>query len=289
LYLLFQFNKTVLVKFKALWSLYRAGNGLILCIQLLFVRFTFAQTNVAAYETTLILWLVAMALVMYAGNVVNAIFDQDLDLHNKPNSVLIGKHFSTGHAWAHYFSLNFASLTIIAFLSWQWLAMFAGVILALFYYSFQLKKSFFWGNFMVASLCAAPIVFTQYAFQLNQWACMLFALFAFLVNFQREIVKDLQDQAGDKLFGAQTLAIIWGKNRSLQLVRCLYVVLLLALPMYWKYSTDRGSLVALALLFLAIVHGFWASYLFQEKISKLSLHLKLSMLWGLVSMLFWHF
>ena len=41
------------------------------------------------------------------------------------------------------------------------------------------------------------------------WLCA-FALFAFLVNFIREIVKDMEDFEGDKSYGRTTLPIYFG-------------------------------------------------------------------------------
>ena len=41
-----------------------------------------------------------------------------------------------------------------------------------------------------------------------------YVLFAFLTNLYREIVKDLQDQVGDKLANINTAAVFFGKNNT---------------------------------------------------------------------------
>ena len=43
---------------------------------------------------------------------------------------------------------------------------------------------------------------------------IVYSLFAFLMTFSREIIKDLEDAEGDKIYGANTIALSHGIHKS---------------------------------------------------------------------------
>ena len=53
-------------------------------------------------------WLIGLATVAIAasGNVINDIMDQDIDEHNRPESLIVGRIISEDSAWNIYYGLS---------------------------------------------------------------------------------------------------------------------------------------------------------------------------------------
>ena len=73
------------------------------------------------------------------------------------------------------------------------------------------------------------------------------ALFAFLFHLGREIVKDIEDMAGDQIRGERTLPLCWGRVQAAVLTALVYLLLL---GFTWMpfFAGIYGALYALALL-----------------------------------------
>ena len=79
----------------------------------------------------------------------------------------------------------------------------------LWFYAISLKKVIFAGNIAVASMVALS-VFIVYIFEPKAynkevllWIFAAYAIFAFLINWVREIIKDIEDVEGDRSQGAK--------------------------------------------------------------------------------------
>lgn len=115
-----------------------------------------------------------------------------------------------------------------------------------------------------------------------------FAIFSFLLNWIREIIKDIEDIKGDYNSGGRTLPIIAGINRSRNLAIVLSV-LATALLIFYTYSYFSNLLISS--LFLAITVAFPLCVLISlllkakkpEHYKKPALLLKLIMLFGILS------
>lgn len=198
------------------------------------------------------LLVLSTVLLAAAGYVINNIFDQNTDLDNKPNTVIVGKSISEGHAYTIYTVLNTLGVVIGFYLSNAigkpgFSAVFILIAATLYMYSTSLKQMPVIGNLVVALLLAFSVmligVFDLYpvidASNQQQMANLFsilfdFALFAFMINFLREIVKDAEDFEGDTNEGMKTLAIILGVNKTAKLVFALSFIPLLCLILYIK-------------------------------------------------------
>ena len=79
-----------------------------------------------------------------------------------------------------------------------------------------------------------------------------YALFAFFINFIREIVKDLQDINGDKKGGMNTLAIALGRKRTITIVFALGVLLVLGVVVYMYEFIYNHETLLLYFLFAIV-------------------------------------
>lgn len=189
------------------------------------------------------------------GNAINDYFDNKADLLNRPNNSIINVHLDRRYAmWVHQVltAMGFIFAAYYAFISNNLLLLsFQGfAIISLWYYSYEFKTRLFIGNLVVATLTAfvpfstglyelLPVLRDQ-SETLNEtlqqagvdgpffikivftWLVCISG-FAFFSNFIREIVKDLQDQLGDKSIGRKTIPLVWGQKKTKLLVQILFL------------------------------------------------------------------
>jgi geranylgeranylglycerol-phosphate geranylgeranyltransferase len=94
-----------------------------------------------------------------------------------------------------------------------WIAVVFSILAVL--YSYTLKKLLLLGNMFIAFSMAIPFIFGNYIVS-NQISASIqvLASIAFLTGLGREIIKSIQDMAGDKKYGRWTLPIAVGKTIS---------------------------------------------------------------------------
>ena len=254
------------------------------------------------------LLVLATVLIAAAGYVINDIFDQDSDAINKPLKAIVGKSITEGRAYNIYVGLNITGVAIGFYLSNvilrpSFAVVFILIAASLYFYATNLKQTPVLGNIVVASLLALSVliigVFDLYpaTYEANQKEMGLlfkilldYALFAFFINFIREIAKDAQDAKGDYNAGIKTLPILIGAGRTAKLI---FALLLVAVVMVFLYinnhlmknelypATIYGMVVVLApLLYLAVKS--WTTKTVQE-FHHISLILKWIIFFGILS------
>jgi 4-hydroxybenzoate polyprenyltransferase len=180
------------------------------------------------------LFVFTTLLITASGYIINDIYDIETDRINKPDKRIIQVHLSVSNAWHFYLSMILTGALVSLYLAVQrndlfyWFIYPAAVFL-LYGYSRWFKGIPYLGNILVSLFCAAVpgIFFLSEASVLNELKIrdltsflplhkllLSYVLFAFLTNLYREIVKDLQDQNGDKLANINTAAVFFGKNNT---------------------------------------------------------------------------
>lgn len=176
--------------------------------------------------------MVATLCIAAAGNIINDIYDVEIDKINKPNKVLIGKSISEKSANGLFILFNVVGVGIGFYLSNLigrpgFSAIFVAFSSLLYIYASYLKGILVIGNLVISFLVAMSLIIVplfdllpaitpqNQASQSYIFKIVLdFAIFAFIINFIREIVKDLQDINGDKKGGTNTLPIAIGRKRT---------------------------------------------------------------------------
>jgi 4-hydroxybenzoate polyprenyltransferase len=200
------------------------------------------------------LFAVATILITATGYIINDIYDIETDRVNKPDKRIIQVHLSESNAWKIYFSMIITGALISLYLAIQrddllyWFIYPLAVFL-LYGYSRWFKGIPYLGNIIVSLFCAAVpgIFFLSEAsilkelkirdlssFLTLQELLLSYVIFAFLTNLYREIVKDLQDEAGDKLANINTAAVYFG-NKTTKLV-ALFIALVISLVITFTFS-----------------------------------------------------
>lgn len=208
------------------------------------------------------LLVLSTVLIAAAGYVINDIFDQETDNENKPYKVIVGKSISESKAYNIYALLNISGVAIGFYLSNvimrpNFAAIFVLIAATLYIYATSLKQMLLLGNIVVALVLSASVLIIG-VFDLfpatdavNQevmaslFSILLdYAIFAFMINLLREIVKDLEDFEGDFKQGMRTLAIVLGVQKTSKLVFALSFIPLIALLIYINNYLVAHNLIA---------------------------------------------
>jgi 4-hydroxybenzoate polyprenyltransferase len=206
-----------------------------------------------------VLFAITTILITASGYIINDIYDIETDRVNKPDKRIIQVHISESNAWKIYFSMTITGALISLYLAVErndllyWFIYPLAVFL-LFGYSRWFKGIPYLGNIIVSLFCAAVpgIFFLSEAsilkelkirdlssFLTLQELLLSYVLFAFLTNLYREIVKDLQDEAGDKLANINTAAVFYGQKNTK--IMAIFIALITSMVITFSFSQSIFS------------------------------------------------
>jgi len=293
-------------------KLIRYQNLLMLALMQLIIRYGFLKQQgvlLALADWQYGLLILSTVLIAAAGYVVNDIFDQQTDHENKPSKVIVGTKISEENAYYIYAGLNVTGVAIGFYLSNVierpgFAAIFILIAATLYFYATSLKQMMVVGNVVVAIVLALSvliiIVFDIFPathdgnkqLMTNVSSVLLdYAIFAFLINLLREMVKDLEDVNGDYNQGMNTLPIALGVARTARIVFGLSLapiaILLFYINKYYFASNLYLSVIyALVLVVAPLIYfsiKMWSAKS-QKDFHHLSVVLKLVIFFGIVSM-----
>ncbi|MFH6942387.1 geranylgeranylglycerol-phosphate geranylgeranyltransferase [Flavobacterium sp. FlaQc-50] len=294
-------------------KLIRYQNLLMLAFMQLLFRYAFLEQQdipLALADWQYGLLVLSTVLIAAAGYVINNIFDVATDTINKPNDVVVGKGITETAAYNIYIALTISGVAIGFYLSNvimrpTFATIFILIASLLYFYATSLKQIMILGNLIVALLLAFSVVIigvfdifpatnTDNQAQMASLFSILidYALFAFMINFIREIIKDIEDVNGDYNQGMNTLPIAIGSTRTAKIALGLAVIPFILLVLYInKYFIENNLFIVtfyafafvLAPLLYFIVKIVGAKS--QKDFHHLSTVLKLILLFGILSII----
>lgn len=207
----------------------------------------FAPVPVAAFSA---------AIILAAGNVLNDVFDSETDRINAPDRPIpSGRVSKYGAAlFSAFLFFSGISLAFTAGSLMAGVAVTAAGVLVL--YDAKLKSSPIAGNIAVALLGGLAFVYGGIAGGCA-FRALLPGVFASLLHFGREIIKDAEDIAGDRSAGITTAATLWGVSVSSRIAAAA-LTLLVPLTILPAVNAGFGSKYII-ILFL----GVWPSLVFS--------------------------
>ncbi|MBI1770131.1 MAG: geranylgeranylglycerol-phosphate geranylgeranyltransferase [Bacteroidetes bacterium] len=272
---------------KGFLKLTRFWNLLIIAFAQYFTA-TFLIDAEKIWDLKLLLLSGSTIIIAAAGYIINDYYDVKIDLINKPERVVIGKEVARRYAILFHSILSMIGTAIGFLLNWK-----IGVInflsaFLLWWYSNDLKRQPFIGNFVVALLTGLSILLINILYHTNQPLVGIYSIFAFAMTLIREIVKDMEDLKGDNTFGCKTLPIIWGARKTKFFIYLLMAVLFGSVIYINELYKQLPLLYFFAFLFVPLVFLF--ARLVRADTKKdfyyLSQWCKVIMILGIVSMVF---
>ena len=292
-------------------KLIRYQNLLMLALMQFIFRYGFLELQnipLALASWQYILLVLATVCIAAGGYIINNIFDVETDSENKPENVIVGKFISETKAYNFYIGFTVIGVTIGFYLSNvinkpSFASIFIVIAATLYFYATSLKQSLLIGNFIVALLLSFSVIIIG-IFDLfpitNQenrpvmgllFSILLdYAIFAFIINFIREIVKDLQDMEGDFNQGMNTLPIVFGIKKTTKLVFGLSFIPVILILNYINtnlFSSDLiyGTLYGLVFILAPLLYftiKIWSATKTQD-FHHLSTVLKWILFFGILS------
>ena len=178
------------------------------------------------------LLILATICIAAAGNIINDIYDIETDIVNKPNKVIVGKSISEKSAFNLYIVLNIIGVGLGFYLSHSvgksaFFPIFVIISATLYVYASYLKQTPLIGNVVISFLVAMSILIvgvfdlipaiteSNKTTQITFFKILVdYAVFAFLINLVREMIKDIEDIDGDYNAQMNTLPIAIGRERA---------------------------------------------------------------------------
>ena len=167
-----------------------------------------------------LLLVLSTVSITAGGYLINDWYDVDIDRINKPQKFFLQSAAQQKAAQTVWKVLSGIGVLLalppaMAVGMPALLVLQVGTVLALWWYAATGKRLPVIGNILVAVLTALSIELPQfYVVGFNEKAIDFLAVFAFLLTWAREIVKDLQDEAGDRAGGCKTLPVLAGRGIS---------------------------------------------------------------------------
>lgn len=290
-------------------KLIRFQNLLMLAFMQLIFRYLFlaqSYVDLALTDFNYILLVIATVCIAAGGYVINNIMDQETDEIAKPHNRVVGVSISETVAYNWYIGLTIVGVGIGFYLANviykpTFASMFILVATLLYVYATSFKQIPFLGNFVVALLLSTSIIIIglfdilpaidiDNRFRMKEAFDILmhYAIFAFIINLIREIVKDLEDMDGDYQTGINSLPIAFGIQKTKISVAVLTAIAIIVLVYYVKmnlYELDYVVYYALAFIVGPLIY-FGVKLLnasTKKEFHHLSLVLKIVLFFGILS------
>ncbi len=272
-----------MLRLKAYLSLVRVDNLIL----------TFLSVLVGAYLESgeifyLPIWIAGLSAIFLSagGYVINDFWDEEIDKINQPHRPLPSGLVSPKTACYLSFFLFILGIFLAYLVNIYVWAVGMATAIFLFFYSFKLKKTFMLGNILVSFWISLAFIYGGLVFPQVSLS-LIPANLAFFFHWGREIVKDLQDQEGDRKFWAKTVPIFWGTQKALALVTAIFsfLIILTAVPYLLNIFNLRYLILAIIgvdLILIYVIISLWKDWS-KENLARLSGILKLDMLLGLLA------
>ncbi|WP_282053545.1 geranylgeranylglycerol-phosphate geranylgeranyltransferase [Maribacter luteus] len=224
-------NKLLLLKLLSLFSIVRGYNILMIALAQYLATIYILAPNLplrrVVFDLNLFCIVLSSALVIAGGYIINSFYDAEKDLINKPRKSMLDRLVSQRFKLSAYFTLNFLSVFFASYVSFRAVFFFSAYIFGIWLYSHKLKKVPFLGNFISATLAIAPFFAVFVYFKNFDTVIFVHAFFLFLLILAREMIKDLENIAGDLAQNYKTIPILYGERISKISITVLIVMTLI--------------------------------------------------------------
>jgi geranylgeranylglycerol-phosphate geranylgeranyltransferase len=235
---------------KGYLSLMRPLNAVVTFLAILSVGVMAAGTWWS--NTDMLIAAIAGTLIGSGGNIINDVFDRNIDRINKPRRAIASGIVSpsAGALWAAICGSTGILLSMV--LHPAALAIAVSSVALLYAYSALLKRIPLLGNLVVGLVTGSAFIYGGFAAE-APLAGILPAVFACVMNIGREIIKDVEDMPGDRISGYRTLPLWLGARPAILLAGILLLTTAAASVLPWTLRQFSFWYLPLVLLVDALI------------------------------------
>lgn len=232
--------------------------------------------------------VLATAILVAAGYIINAFYDFEKDLINKPKDTIINTVISSNSSLNLYILLNFIGLFIAFVASTKIFLFFFAFSFALWFYSHKLQKIAFLREITASLLTVSAFFSIVLHFNRLDMHVFLYGSMLYTIILIRELSKAFLNKKGDVIYGYETFLVKYGKKKTKAAIYSL-IALSTAIPVYYHYITSKDH--ATYILLVQYLGLLFSIYLLKKKDSKqnlesLNLLYKILMVLGIIGIPF---
>jgi 4-hydroxybenzoate polyprenyltransferase len=274
-------------------KIFRPLNLFIIALSQILAFFFLAQASQSFIY--IVVLTIGTCSIAAAGYLINDYFDVQRDASNNKTKEALAFLRNNKLFWFIYILLNLLGLLAAWMIQFKLIYIFVVIQILLFIYSYSWKDLPLLGNITISTLVALAILLVRWVHpDLKLNLLLFYGLFAFFSTWIREMIKDIEDFAGDKEAGSRNLIQLMGIKKSLFLIRILILFVLATLITSWELI---GSFFHSPLSWVVLIYGLvcivlpmvfqlilsYQNYPNYKLMSTLS---KYAMITGILSMLF---
>ena len=251
-------NKLLLLKFLSLFSIVRGYNILMIALAQYLASIYILSPDLplkkVVFDVNLFVLVLASALVIAAGYIINSFYDSEKDLINKPRKTMLDRLVGQRTKLSTYFVLNFLSVLLASYVSFRAVLFFSAYIFGIWFYSHKLKKIAFIGNFVSATLAITPFFAVFIYYKNFETVIFVHAIFLFLLILSREMITDMEHLVGALAQNYRTVPVIYGTKFSKSCISALIVLTLIpALLLIYNFDVGYMYLYFIGCIFLLVL------------------------------------
>lgn len=284
-------NKLFLLKGLSLFSIIRGYNVLMITLAQYLASIYILAPNLplreVVFDPNLFVLVLASALVISAGYIINSFYDSEKDLINRPQKSMLDRLVNQRTKLSAYFVFNFLAVLFASYVSFRAVLFFSAYVFGIWFYSHRLKKIPFLGNIISATLIVAPFFAILVYYRNFETVIFVHATFLFLLILAREMIKDLENITGDLAQNYKTIPVLYGSFYSKLIITILILLTLIPASLLIR-KFDVGYMyiyfVACILFLIVFLILLWKS---RTKVDYIWLHniLKFIIVSGVFSIL----
>ncbi|MEM1557415.1 MAG: UbiA family prenyltransferase [Thermoproteota archaeon] len=198
-----------------------------------------------------------LALVNYTSNVINQIYDRDIDKVNKPYRPIPSGEVSVDGALSLAILLTIIVIGVSYFVNNLFGLLLSIIMVFAWMYSappLRLRSRLFWSNIALAAPRGALGILTAYASYANPFnnvPLLVFSLGVAVYVFGGNTFKDFPDEVGDRMFGVRNFVTVYGRRRAFRIA--VISILLSSILFLYSMGVNIYTLPTLSILYTSFI------------------------------------
>jgi 4-hydroxybenzoate polyprenyltransferase len=184
---------------------------------------------------------------------VNAFYDTEKDLVNHPKIAVFSRLLGQNFLLNSYAAFNVLAILTALLASLKVFLFVSGLVFLFWFYSHKLQKIPVFREISASVLALAPLIAVWLHFATMHYGMVIYLGSLFLLEFTREVVKDLEGNKGNIIFGYKTVVVAAGSDFAKNwlflfnlLCAGLWVTGSLNFPHHWGYYSSISLFSVLA-------------------------------------------